>query len=184
VTEIGSGAFSYCSQLNRITIPSSIGIVDESGTFEGCAGLTNITIGTGVIDIAGRAFFGCTHLTSLTIPRSVASIDHDALGDCPALRTILFAGNVPPSISPPVISGTTQATVYYLPGSEGWSSTFSGRFTVLWDPSIQVGAHTFGVPGQEPSFANFFALAQPSSVWANAFIAAAVNSGSWEWWAS
>jgi hypothetical protein len=36
-------------------------------------------------------------------------------------------------------------TFYYLPGSTGWESTFAGRPTVLWNPTIQTADSRFGV---------------------------------------
>jgi len=39
----------------------------------------------------------------------------------------------------------TNVTVYYLPGTAGWDSTFGGRPTVLWNPQIQTGDAGFGV---------------------------------------
>ena len=51
VTEIGEGAFSYCTQLTRVTIPDSV-------TKIGC-----------------EAFYECRSLNSITIPKSVNSID-------------------------------------------------------------------------------------------------------------
>jgi hypothetical protein len=32
--------------------------------------------------------------------------------------------------------GANNATVYYLPGTTGWATTFGGRPTVLWDPPV------------------------------------------------
>jgi hypothetical protein len=44
-----------------------------------------------------------------------------------------------------VFSGTYNATVYYLPGTTGWGTTFGGRPTALWQPAIQVNDSSFGV---------------------------------------
>ena len=43
--------------------------------------------------------------------------------------------------------GDNNATVYYLPRTTGWTSTFGGRPTVLWNPQAQnlgVQANQFG----------------------------------------
>ena len=42
--------------------------------FDGCTGLTEITIGNSVTSIGSSAFKGCTGLTEVTIPNSVTSI--------------------------------------------------------------------------------------------------------------
>jgi hypothetical protein len=44
------------------------------------------------------------------------------------------------------------ATVYYLPGTTGWGTTFGGRPTVLWNPQFQTGAPTFGVQNNQFGF--------------------------------
>jgi len=36
-------------------------------------------------------------------------------------------------------------TVYYLPGATGWSSTFDGHPTMLWDAQVQSNDPSFGV---------------------------------------
>ena len=38
-----------------------------------------------------------------------------------------------------------NVTIYYLPGTTGWSSTFEGRPTVLWNPQVQSSDASFGV---------------------------------------
>ena len=87
VTEIGFVAFSGCTGLTDITIPSS---VTEIGpyAFSGCTGLTRITISEGVTVIGGYAFEGCTGLTSITIPSSVTEIGDFAFGGCTGLTSI------------------------------------------------------------------------------------------------
>jgi len=44
-----------------------------------------------------------------------------------------------------VFSGDNNATVYYLPGTTGWTSTCGGRPTVLWNPHVQSSGASFGV---------------------------------------
>ena len=58
------------------------------GAFEGCTGLTSVTIPDSVRKIGDRAFKGCTGLTSITIPNSVAYIGEDAFSNCTSLSSI------------------------------------------------------------------------------------------------
>ena len=46
--------------------------------FDGCSGLTSVTISNSVTSIGDRAFSGCSGLTSVTIPNSVTSIGSGA----------------------------------------------------------------------------------------------------------
>ena len=60
--------------------------------FEGCTGLTSITIPDSVTSIGGWAFFDCTGLTSITIPDSVTSIGYGAFAYCTGLTSITVSG--------------------------------------------------------------------------------------------
>jgi len=70
------------------------------------------------------------------------------------LRAIYFKGNAPSAPDSSVFYGDTSATVYYLPGTTGWTSTFGGRPTAPWylpnpvildfGPSFGVQANGFG----------------------------------------
>ena len=69
VTSIGDHAFDGCTGLTSVTIPDSVTSIGN-GTFYGCTGLTSVTIGDSVTYIGGYAFLGCTGLTSVTIGNS------------------------------------------------------------------------------------------------------------------
>jgi hypothetical protein len=45
-----------------------------------------------------------------------------------------------------------SATVYFLPGTIGWSSTFDNRPTVLWNPLIQTSGGSFGLRSNQFGF--------------------------------
>ena len=51
-----------------------------------------------------------------------------------------------------VFNGADNVTIYYLPGTTGWHSTFAGRPTVLWDSQIQTGDGSFGVKAGQFGF--------------------------------
>jgi hypothetical protein len=44
-----------------------------------------------------------------------------------------------------VFTGDNNATVYYLPGTTNWGTTFGGRPAVLWNPQAQTSDASFGV---------------------------------------
>ena len=62
--KLGDYAFEGCSGLTSLTIPSSVTSIGQSA-FEGCRGLTSLTIPYGVTSIGESAFSGCSGLTSI-----------------------------------------------------------------------------------------------------------------------
>ena len=93
VTSIGEYAFDGCSGLTSLTIPSSVTSIGESA-FDGCSGLTSLTIPSSVTSIGGSAFFGCSGLTSFTIPSSVTSISYCAFLGCSGLTSFTIPSSV------------------------------------------------------------------------------------------
>jgi hypothetical protein len=128
------------------TIPNSVTTI-ESLAFNSCSSLTNVTIPNSVTSIGENAFYDCESLTSITIPNSVTSIGEEAFFFCTAMRGIYFNGNAP-SLGGTYVFYYVNATVYYLPGTTGWGTTFGGRPTALWflpNPLILNNGTSFGV---------------------------------------
>ena len=78
--KIVAGGSAYVSYYGDTKYTSN----DELGyyVFEGCSGLTSLTIPSSVTEIGNWAFFGCSGLTSLTIPSGVTSIGDSAFAKC------------------------------------------------------------------------------------------------------
>ena len=127
VTEIGSYAFEDCSGLTSLTIPSSVTSIGWSA-FSGCSGLTSLTIPSSVTSIGYYAFSGCSGLTSLTIPSSVTSIDDNAFSGCSGLTSIYVYPEKVPILGTGVFSGcdAKNCTVYVPTGTydDYWLSEF------------------------------------------------------------
>jgi hypothetical protein len=171
VTSIGDGAFDDCESLTNITIPASVtNIANDAFTF--CANLTSVTIGNGVTSIGYGAFSYCSSLTSVTIPDSVTSINYGAFQSCTSLTNVTigngvtnigsyafyyctkltgvyFLGNSPiPTNDTYVFYGDNIGTVYYLPGTTGWGTTFDGWPTMLTNiVSEPLVVETTSIPG-------------------------------------
>ncbi len=92
---IGWYAFSGCSSLTSVNIPSSVTEIGD-WAFDDCSSLTSVNIPSSVTEIGGGAFFSCTSLTSVNIPSSVTEIGERAFSECKGLKSIyVFAKDVP-----------------------------------------------------------------------------------------
>ncbi len=115
ISSIGNYAFSNCSSLASIEIPSSVKSIGPVA-FEGCTSLTSITIPSSMESIEYNAFDGCTSLTSITIPSSVTSIGSAAFRNCTSLTSITIPSSVT-SIGSDTFGGCTSLTSITLPSS-------------------------------------------------------------------
>ena len=115
VTSIGEWAFCGCSGLTSIIIPGSVKSIGEHA-FDYCSGLTSITIPEGVESIGIYAFYGCSSLTSVTIPSSVTSIRADTFGYCSGLTSITIPSGVT-SIGDGAFAGCSGLTSITIPSS-------------------------------------------------------------------
>lgn len=92
VTDIGNGAFSYCSKLNTVTMGSGVIRIGDSA-FANCL-LKNLTIGSHVKYIGSSAFYSADYLTKLTIPDSVISIGSEAFYYCSYLEKVTMGRGI------------------------------------------------------------------------------------------
>ncbi len=93
VTSLGASCFDGCSGLTSITIPSSVTSLGDH-CFYDCRGLTSITIPSSVTSLGASCFSGCRGLTSITIPSSVTSLGDDCFSFCSGLTSITIPSSV------------------------------------------------------------------------------------------
>ena len=150
VTTIGDYAFSDCTGLTSVTIPSSVSSIGEEA-FRGCTGLTSVTIPTSVTEIGYSAFGGTPWYnnqpdgvvyigkvayefkgemasgTAINIKEGTVSISGYAFYGCTGLTSITIPNSVT-SIGEFAFSGCTGLTSVTIPSSVTsiGKSAFSG----------------------------------------------------------
>lgn len=134
VTEIGSNAFSGCSNITRLVIEDGTSTLSLANSqFSSCplesvylgrnlsysasssnyapfynkTQLTNVEFGDRVADIGDYAFRGCSNLKAITIPKAVKNIGTYAFYNCP-LRSVTFGTGLL-SIGSNAFNGITKA---------------------------------------------------------------------------
>lgn len=115
VTMIGNKAFDGCEGLTSVTIPSSVTSIGMEA-FRDCSGLTSVSIPFGVTSIGFYAFSGCSGLTSISIPSSVTSIEDCTFSGCSGLTSVTIPSGVS-SIGEYAFYGCSGLTSVTIPSS-------------------------------------------------------------------
>ncbi len=126
VTTIGYCAFYGCNNLTSIAIPNSVTTIGYSA-FYGCNNLTSVVIPNSVTTIGWAAFYGCNNLTSIAIPSSVTTIGDYAFSGCSSLTSVVIPSSVT-TIGSGAFSDCNKLTSVVIPNSVTTigSSAFSG----------------------------------------------------------
>jgi len=150
--DIGSDAFTECTSLTNAAFANGVPSIGVD-MFASCEALASVTMPGSVSSIGQYAFESCGSLASITIPGGVTRIESDAFEECSGLTSVYFRGNAPIADSS-VFSLDNNATVYYLPGTTGWSvfSADTGLAAVLWNPFIQTADGSFGLSNNQFGF--------------------------------
>ena len=125
VTTIDAFAFEGCTGLTSVTIPDSVTTIGNYA-FSSCAGLTSVTIPDSVTTIGYCVFNICTALRSVTIPSSVTTIEDSVFYNCTSLTSVTIPNSVN-TIGNYAFSGCSSlTTVYYTGTEEQWNAITIG----------------------------------------------------------
>jgi formylglycine-generating enzyme required for sulfatase activity len=163
VTNIGTGPFSSCINLTNITVApqnlyysSANGVLFDKGqdTLIQCPGGLNnsYTIPASVTNLGSYAFYYCPNLPGVTIPAGVTNLGSYAFAYCDGLTSVFFQGNAPVTYDSTVFEGDNKATLYYLPGTTGWSSPFAGLPAVLLDFQTAANGGSITITGDSGAY--------------------------------
>jgi hypothetical protein len=143
VTNIGTNAFARCTSLQAITVDAlNVAYCSVDGVlfnkaqttlleYPASKGEGDYAVPSSVTGIGEWAFADCTSLINITIPESVTGIGGSTFEYCTNLTAVYFQGNAPSGSDPSTFQDDSNVTVYYLPGTTGWGTTFGGRPTAL-----------------------------------------------------
>jgi len=90
---IGNFAFANCPNLNQIVIPSNSMLTEIGNNAFVSTGLTSISLPVSLTKIGNYAFHGCDGLTTVTIPDNVTTVGASAFGSCSGLKTVTIGKN-------------------------------------------------------------------------------------------
>ena len=117
ITSIGERAFDGCDGLTSISIPNSVTSIGEYA-FSDCSALTSVTIPNSVTSIGSNAFYNCSGLTSVTIGSGIKSIGSLAFGNCPELSDIYcYAEAIPTTSSVAFSNSYIEYTTLHVPSA-------------------------------------------------------------------
>ena len=116
VSQIGKSAFEGYSGITKMTIPSTVSIIEEKAfrnctalreintpqplstigdyAFEGCSSLESYGLQASISKLGEGCFRNCTSLTSVTFPTSLNNIPAKAFEGCTALEEIYIDRNM------------------------------------------------------------------------------------------
>jgi hypothetical protein len=115
VTSIASNAFSWCTSLTSVTIPTSVTKISSSA-FAGCTALQSVYIHNYVTSIGSHAFDGCTSLSYAYIGSAVTSIGDYAFNNC-AILSALTIGTAITAIGKYAFYGCRSISALNLPAT-------------------------------------------------------------------
>jgi len=164
VTNISDEVFQYCINLTNISVTAGNPVYDSvNGVLFGNQQTTLVafpaglggsyTVPAGVTNIMDYAFSYCFYLTTVTFPASLTSLEWNAFFSDGALTAFYFAGHAPFTAGANPFVGV-GATVYYLPGTTGWSDFLAntGLPQIPWNAQAQTGDGNFGMQNQQFGF--------------------------------
>lgn len=116
IKTIGNYTFRNCTFLTNFNFPELV-INITQGVFQGCTGLTLVTLSSQTIGIGTYAFQNCSSLSSITFPATLTAIQANAFNGCTGLIEIISLATTPPEIQSNTFTGVPDECVIKVPAS-------------------------------------------------------------------
>lgn len=110
--KLGDYVFNGCSGLTSLTLPSSVTKIGCYALFN-CIGLTSLTLPYSVTEIGEHAFLNCRGLTNFTIPSGVTKIGAGAFFCCYGLISLTIPSSVT-AIGSQAFNACSELTSIYV----------------------------------------------------------------------
>jgi len=136
--------FEGCTGLTNITLKGDITQI-PSGGFKGCTSLKSVVLPEGLETIGTEAFMNCTSLESLTIPSTVTTIGIEAFENCTSIKELVIPATVINVSSSTVPYDVAKLSEYGLFG--GWTSEqkvileYRNRELLNWSAYWSIGTN-------------------------------------------
>lgn len=114
-TSVGSYAFSYCSNLETLTLTAGTSGTIGNYAFRSCSSLQTVVIPEGYTSVGECAFRACSALTSVSLPASLTSLSEDTFQDCDSVSITVAEGNKSFAIVNEVLFNSDKTAIYYIP---------------------------------------------------------------------
>ena len=121
VVSIGTSAFESCSNLQSVTIPSSVTTINNYA-FYGCTKLGSVNLEEGLVTIGTSAFYNC-NLVNITIPSTVTSIGNGAFKSNPTVSVTWLPAEC--------AIGSDDSAPFYSTSSKITSFTFGPKVELV-----------------------------------------------------
>ena len=115
VTTIGEHAFSNCIRLTSVDMTGSSVTTIGDGAFYACSSLTSIDLPGSLTTIWKRAFAFCSSLALIDLPSSLTTIDEEAFYGCSSLVSVYCRATTPPSAEYDIFPDETLQGTLYVP---------------------------------------------------------------------
>lgn len=116
VESIGDGAFSNCSKLSAVSLPSSLTEVGQN-IFDGCSSALQVELPP-TMEVYPAFYAGNKGLKEVVIPKTIRAIAPQAFAGCTALTNVIFeAPSSVTNIGASAFEGCINLTVFDLPES-------------------------------------------------------------------